>query len=142
LLSLTRSFHFATSGADMQTPTSDDLGLSPGGDGASQAQSRVAETGHKVAAAIDDRRDAVARGIDSAASTLREKAGSLPGGEKVARAAYTAADAMETAAGYVRDQDLKAILSDLQQTVKKHPGATLLAAAAVGFLIARSFSRH
>ncbi len=126
----------------MQTPTSDDPGSPLGGDGASQATSRVAEAGHKVAAAIDDKRDAVARGIDSAASTLREKAGSLPGGEKVAGAAYNAADAMETAAGYVRDQDVNAILSDLRQTVKKHPGATLRAAAAAGFLIARSFSRH
>ncbi len=126
----------------MQTPTSSDPESPLGGDGVSQATSRVADISHKAAAAIDDKRDAVARGIDSAASTLREKAGDLPGGEKVARAAYTAADAMETAAGYVRDQDLKAILSDLRQTVKQHPGATLLAAAAVGFLIARSFSRN
>jgi len=127
----------------MQTPTSGET-ESPvnSGDGASQATSRVTEIGQKAAGAIDDKREALARGIDSAASSLREQAENLPGGEKVVKAAHTTADAMETAAGYVRDQDLKAMLSDIQQAVKRHPGATLLAAAAVGFLLARSFSRN
>ncbi len=49
---------------------------------------------------------------------------------------------METAAGYVRDQDLRAMLSDIQQTAKRHPGATLLTAAAVGFLLARALFRR
>ena len=33
------------------------------------------------------------------------------------------------------------MLSDVRDVVKKHPGATLLTAAAVGFLLARAFSR-
>jgi hypothetical protein len=127
----------------MQTPTSTDPGSAvSGGDGVSQTTSRAAEIGRKAPGAIDDRRDALARGMDSAASSLREQAESLPGGEKVARAAHTAADAMETAAGYVRDQDLKAMLSDIQQTAKRHPGATLLTAAALGFLLARTLVRR
>lgn len=127
----------------MQTPTSTDPGSSvPGGDGLSQSTSRAAEIGHMAADAIDDKRDALARGIDSAASSLREKAESLPGGEKVVRAAHTTADALETAAGYVRDQDLKAMLSDIQQTARRHPGATLLTAGALGFLLARALFRR
>jgi hypothetical protein len=92
-------------------------------------------------AATDDKRESIARGIDSAASTLRSKAESLPGGDKVASAAQTTADAMERAADYVRDQDLEGMLSDAQQIVKKYPGVVLLAAATLGFLIARSISR-
>ena len=91
--------------------------------------------------AIDETQDAVARGIDSAASSLHAKAESLPGGEKIVRAAHTAAEAMEKTAGYLRDQDLHDMLADVRQVVKRNPGATLLTAAAVGFLLARVFSR-
>jgi len=65
----------------------------------------------------------------------------LPGGEKVARAAHSTAEAMKKAADYVRDEDLEAMLEDAQQLVKRHPGATLLAAVAAGFLLARVLSR-
>lgn len=94
-----------------------------------------------IPGAIDDKREALASGIDSAASTLRSRADSLPGGEKVSRAAHGTAEAMEKAAGYVREQDLQDMLSDIQQVVKRHPGVVLLTALAVGFLVARSFSR-
>ena len=86
-------------------------------------------------------RDTVARGIDTAASSLHEKADRLPGGERVASAAHDTADAMESAADYVRAQDLTAMLDDVRQAVTRHPGAALLAAAALGFVIARSLSR-
>ena len=76
--------------------------------------------------------------IDSAAESLHENADRLPGGEKVAEAAHKTADAMESAADYVREQDLSGMLSDFRQTVTRHPGAALLAAAALGFVIARS----
>ncbi len=127
----------------MQTPTfTDPESLSANGEGGPEATSRASEIGRKVASAIDDRRETVASGIDSAASSLHAKAESLPGGEKIVRAAHSAAEAMEKTAGYLRDQDLNDMLSDVQQVVKKHPGATLLTAAAVGFLLARVLSRN
>lgn len=100
------------------------------------------KTGDGLQTAGSDRRETLARGMDSAASSLHAKADDLPGGEKVARAAHTTAAAMEKAADYVREEDLDAMLEDVQQLVKRHPGATLLAAAAAGFLLARVFSRH
>jgi len=84
--------------------------------------------------------DPVARGIDSAADSLHATADRLPGGERVAGAAHSAAAGMERAADYLREQDLSDILSDLRQSVTRHPGAALLAAVAVGFVIARSLS--
>jgi len=98
--------------------------------------------GRKAATAIDDKKEALASGLASAASMLHERADDLPGGEKVARAARSTAEAMERAAEYVRDQDLKGALSDVQQVAKRNPGVTLLTAVAVGFLLARSLSRH
>jgi hypothetical protein len=85
--------------------------------------------------------DPVARGIDSAADSLHANADRLPGGERVADAAHSAADGMERAADYLRDQDLRGMLSDVRESVARHPGAALLAAAALGFVIARSLSR-
>ena len=87
---------------------------------------------------IDSKKETVAHTMESAASALRAKAESLPGGERISRAAESTADAVETAADYVREQDLSAMLSDVREAVKRHPGAALLAATALGFVIARS----
>jgi ElaB/YqjD/DUF883 family membrane-anchored ribosome-binding protein len=98
--------------------------------------------GDSAAAAVDEKRGAAAAGLDSAASALHDKAASLPGGERVARAARTAADAAGSAADYVRQNDLKGMMADAQRLVKKNPGVALLTAAALGFLLARLFSRN
>jgi ElaB/YqjD/DUF883 family membrane-anchored ribosome-binding protein len=116
----------------MPTPNADSLGVSKG---------KAAEMGQKVADKIDENRGAAASGLESAASALREKADTLPGGERVATAAHATADAVGVAADYVRENDLKAMMADVQKLVKNNPGPALLTAAALGFLIARTFSR-
>jgi ElaB/YqjD/DUF883 family membrane-anchored ribosome-binding protein len=117
---------------NMSTPNTESLGVSKG---------KAAEMGQKVADKIDENRGAAASGLESAASALREKADTLPGGEKVANAARATANAVGVAADYVRENNLKAMVADVQTLVKNNPGAALLTAAALGFLIARSFSR-
>jgi ElaB/YqjD/DUF883 family membrane-anchored ribosome-binding protein len=97
--------------------------------------------GQRVADTIDQNRGAAASGMESAASALRDRADTLPGGEKVANAAHATANAVCVAADYVRQNDLKTMMADVQQLVKNNPGPALLTAAALGFLIARTFSR-
>lgn len=116
----------------MSTPTSDLPGQTRGRDG---------QMGQTVTDRIDETRGAAASGLDSAASALSEKADRLPGGQKVANAAQATADAVRVAADYVRDNDTKAMMADVQTLVKKNPGPALLIAAALGFLVARTFSR-
>ena len=116
----------------MSTPNADPLGVS---------KQKSAEMSQKVVDTIDEKRGAAASGLDSAASALRDKAGALPGGEKVVNAARSTADAVGVAADYVRQNDLKTMMADVQQVVKNNPGPALLIAAALGFLIARTFSR-
>ena len=116
----------------MATPNADSLGVSKG---------KAAEMGQKVADKIDENRGAAASGLESAAGALREKADTLPGGERVANAAHATANAVGVAADYVRDNDVKAMVADVQKLVKNNPGVALLTAAALGFLIARTFSR-
>ena len=123
-------------------PTSPLDPLSAGRNGeAGGVPSRAAELGERVTAAIDSKRDTVARGMDSAASSLHSTAERLPGGDRVTDAAHTAAYAMEEAADYLRDQDLSAMISDVRNTVTRHPGAALLIAGALGFVIARALTR-
>ena len=116
----------------MATLNADSSGMSKG---------KAAEMGQKVADKIDENRGAAASGLETAATALRERADTLPGGEKVANAAHATANAVGVAADYVRDNDLKAMVADVQTLVKNNPGPALLAAAALGFLLARTFSR-
>ena len=67
---------------------------------------------------------------------------SFSSGDSAGKSAGAAAHAMESAAEYLETHDFEEIVSDVKQLAKKHPGAVLLAAAAAGFLLARSLSRH
>jgi hypothetical protein len=123
-------------------PTPNDPLTPIAGDDSPQTTSKAAELRQRAAEAIDAKRDAVANKIESAAFSLRERAETMPGGERLAGAADSAAGAMQSAADYVRDHDVEEMLSDIQRTVKRHPGAALLTAAAVGFVIARALTRR
>lgn len=109
-------------------------------DTAAQVKDKISDLGRTAADKIDENRDAAASGLESAASTLHENAESLPGGEKVVSLAHTAADKLSSGADYVRGHDLNQMMSDLEQLVKNNPGPALLGAAAIGFLVARSFA--
>lgn len=107
----------------------------------SSAGSRAAGgIGQAAADRIDENRSTAAGGLDSAASALHRSADSLPGGESVKGAAHTAADALSSTADYVRENDVKSMLADVQKLVKANPGPALLTAAVLGFLVARAFS--
>lgn len=77
-----------------------------------------------------------------AASSLRQRADSLPGGEKLAAAAHTAANVMESTAEYFQDHGFEDMVADLKDMARRHPGATLLTAAALGFLLVRTLARR
>jgi ElaB/YqjD/DUF883 family membrane-anchored ribosome-binding protein len=125
----------SSSATDMASATGDQIsGV------ASQAKDKVSGVGRAAADKIDDNRDNVAGGLETAASTLHEKAESLPGGEKVSGLAHSAADKLSTTATYVRQHDVSSMMTDAQEMVKKNPGPALLLSAVLGFLVARAFS--
>jgi ElaB/YqjD/DUF883 family membrane-anchored ribosome-binding protein len=97
--------------------------------------------GASAAEAVDEKRGSAAGRLDAGASVLRDKAENLSGGERVADAARTATNAAGSAADYVRENDLKGMMDDARRLVKNNPGAALLTATALGFLIARVLSR-
>jgi ElaB/YqjD/DUF883 family membrane-anchored ribosome-binding protein len=110
-------------------------------DAADQAQGKAAEIGRSAEAKINAAREPAASALNSAAATLHEKAGSLPGGERVTSIAHAAADKIESTADYVRGHDVRDAMADVEDFVKSHPGQSLIAAAAVGFLVGRALRR-
>ena len=132
-------------GPNMPTPQSSTVGGSSSADSASStlagAKAAASNIGQAAADTIDNTRSTAAGGLDSAASALHHSADSLPGGESVQGVAHSAADALSSTADYVRENDVKSMLADVQKIVKNNPGPALLTAAVLGFLVARTFSR-
>ncbi len=108
-------------------------------DAAATAKQRVTEAGRQATDKVDERRGPTADALENAASSIHERAESLPGGETVKSVAHSAADKLESTAGYIREHDVRAMLSDIEDVVKRNPGPSLLIAAAIGFLIGRAF---
>ena len=111
-------------------------------DTAAQVKDKVSDLGRTAADKIDENRDAAAGGLEKAASAVHEKAASLPGGEKVSSLAHATAEKLSSTADYVREHDVKRMMGDVETLVKNNPGPSLLAAVAVGFLVARAFSSN
>jgi ElaB/YqjD/DUF883 family membrane-anchored ribosome-binding protein len=87
---------------------------------------------------LDAQRDTVAGGLDTVATTLRDKAETIPGGDKTTQAAQTAADKLETASTYLRQHEVNDMMSDLETMVRTHPTESLVVALAAGFLLGRA----
>ena len=107
---------------------------------ASQIKTKASEMGHSVATQIDNSRGAAAGGIASAAASLHDHAEDLPGGQRVASLAHSAADKMSSTADYIRGHDMDAMVKDIKVLVKNNPGPALLGAAVIGFLFGKAFS--
>lgn len=107
----------------------------------STVRNTATQAGQAAAGKLDESRAATADGLESTAAALDAQADDLPGGEFVRNAAHTAAGSMRAAAIRVRQNDVRSMLGNMQQIVKNHPGASLLTAAALGFLLARALSR-
>lgn len=108
-------------------------------DAAATAKQKVSDVGRQASDQIDAKRGPAADTLESAASAIHEKADSLPGGETVKAVAHSAAGKLESTAGYIREHDVQAMFSDVENIVRRNPGPSLLIAAVVGFLIGRAF---
>jgi len=102
---------------------------------------RAMETGKTKA---EQARVSAASGLERAASRVQETADRLPGGEKVHSAARSVASGMERSATYLREHDFSDMQMDVENFVRRHPGQSLIAAVAAGFLLGQALrrSRH
>ena len=110
-------------------------------DRATEAKDAMSDMARTATQKVDESRSMAADGLDDAASAVKERAGELPGGQRVKELASAAADRLSTTADYVRRHDAKHMMADLETVVKNHPGPALLVAAIFGFVLGRGFSR-
>jgi ElaB/YqjD/DUF883 family membrane-anchored ribosome-binding protein len=99
---------------------------------------RAVETGKTKA---DQARVSTAGGLQRAASKVQETADQLPGGQTVQNAARSVASGMERSASYLREHDFSDMQADAENFVRRHPGKTLIAALAAGFLLGQALRR-
>ena len=107
----------------------------------------IADKGKGVKDTVAEFRRQAVEKIDAqrepAASTLRKTATSLHDqAEKASGVAHATADKLQATADYVRETDVKAMMDDVADLVKRYPGQALAAAAAVGFLVGRLFQSN
>lgn len=108
-------------------------------DAAGTVKDKASHLGRQAADQIDANRSTAAAKLESAAALVHEKADILPGGRSVKNAAHSAAQKLESTAGYIRLHDSRSMLADVGDLVRYHPGPSLLVAAGLGFLIGRAF---
>jgi ElaB/YqjD/DUF883 family membrane-anchored ribosome-binding protein len=105
----------------------------------SSAAAQVNELGRTVAEKMGETRDTAADAMHQASESLHHTARNLPGGDRVAGMAHTAADQLDSAAGYIAEHDAQEMLAEAGSWLKRHPGKSVVIAAALGFVVGRSF---
>jgi ElaB/YqjD/DUF883 family membrane-anchored ribosome-binding protein len=107
-------------------------------DKARELGSRAAQTGRQATEKVDAQREPAARALENTASRLQD------GGDRIASAASGAVrsttDKLHATADYIREHDVRDMLDDVQDLVRRHPGQALAAAAVAGFLVGKVFS--
>lgn len=106
-------------------------------DAASDICRKASEYGRNAAGKVDEGLRSFASGLEHASETMHRRADHLPGGRKVSGAAHKAADGLHSAAEYMRTHDTHTIKHDAENTLRRHPMQSLVAAAIGGFLIGR-----
>ena len=98
---------------------------------------KAQDIARRAADKLEETRGSAASGLASAATALHQKAESLPGGDVVHNAAHSTADKVAATADYLRTHALADVMTDLENTVRQNPGASLLAAVFAGFMVGR-----
>jgi ElaB/YqjD/DUF883 family membrane-anchored ribosome-binding protein len=110
-------------------------------DRAREAKDSMSDMASAASRKVDEGRATAADRLDSAASAVHERAGDLPGGERVKEFAHAVADRLSSTGDYMRSHDAKRMMADVETVVKNNPGLALLVAAAFGFLLGRAVTR-
>ena len=105
-------------------------------DKAADMKDRVTDFGRKAVDKLDESRETAAGALDATASTLHSR------GDQISGAAQSAANKIHATANYVRQTNLKGMVDDIEDVLKRYPAQTLVAAAVLGFLVGRAFRRY
>jgi len=106
---------------------------------ADQAKTKASELRRTAIDKADQGRQRAASALQSTADTLRNRVHA--GGDRVSQVANQAASRLESTAEYMREHDVRDMMDDFGGMVRRNPGVSLIAAAAVGFLLGSSMRR-
>lgn len=106
----------------------------------SHVKHTAADFGRSAADNIDRNLTKVSGALESAATSLRQRAGAGEG--TMPQIARTAAEKLDGTARYFREHDTRQMAESVGSTVRRHPGASLMAALGIGFLIGLSMKRE
>jgi len=95
----------------------------------------VNEYGSKAVEAFRAGQESVADTLDDAASRLEETARA---GDSASGRIHHVADRVKSAAGHVRDYDVKDMADAMKTFVNAHPVSAIVGAAVLGFLAGRA----
>jgi ElaB/YqjD/DUF883 family membrane-anchored ribosome-binding protein len=98
---------------------------------AADVKDKVTDLGRRAVRGLDDSRETAAHAMDKTASSLHS------GADQFSSATHSAASHLQSGADYVRQTNLRGMVSDVQDIIKRYPGQSLAAAAILGFLLAR-----
>lgn len=104
-------------------------------DAASSVKQMASDMGRNTAETMEETRRATANGLDRTASALHQ------GGDKFTGLAHSTADKLAGTAEYLRNHDMKSMMTDVEKAMKNNPGVTLLAAGILGFLLGSTLRR-
>jgi hypothetical protein len=96
-----------------------------------KAQEMASTVGEKVTQGVS----AVAGGMQSLGSTIREKA---PHSGMMGATAATVADSLERGGRYLEEEGLQGLGEDMTEMIRKNPIPALLIGFGLGFLLARA----
>lgn len=104
-----------------------------------EAKDSMEELGRAAGRKLDEMRDEAGGALHTAASSVRTTG--RRGLKAIDNLATGAADRLDATASYVKDHDLKGMLTGIRKFSRKHPTRSLLIAAAIGFLAGSALSR-
>jgi len=104
----------------------------------SKVKDKAGQMAGTVSEKLGQQRENAAETLDRAASTIHDKADSVPGGPRVTNLTHSIAGGMESTASYLRDHDFDDMGKDVINICRRYPAQSLVAALAVGFLLGRS----
>jgi hypothetical protein len=111
-------------------------------EGVQTMREKGVEVGRKAVVGLEARRATVASGLDGVAQGIHGGADAVvKAGSTVSGMAHGAADSLASTARYVRDTQTKEMLGHVEALIRVHPGKTLLAAVAIGFVAGRALRR-
>ena len=100
--------------------------------GVSDAKERANRAVKAVVEKVDETRDFAAGALHDASEALHSQAKHLPSAQKLA---HSAADKLDSAAGYIAEHDTSEMLADGRSFLKRNPGTTLLFGMVLGCMV-------